>query len=165
VSLIDYSPEDHIAVVRLNRPERLNAKSPEMGEELIDAFRKFNADDADWVGILTGNRRAFCAGRDMKARPRSFPMGWLVHARLAWPTPMAAALNTAENLFDDQRPDCRSEGAPAAGAPRVPGRGVRRDEPRASASPLFGRWPRRQIRLADGLALSHQRSAASAAAE
>jgi enoyl-CoA hydratase/carnithine racemase len=101
VSLIDYSPEDHIAVVRLNRPERLNAKSPEMGEELIDAFRKFNADDADWVGILTGNRRAFCAGRDMKARPRSFPMGWLVHARLAWPTPMAAALNTAENLFDD----------------------------------------------------------------
>jgi enoyl-CoA hydratase/carnithine racemase len=73
VSHIEYSLEDHIAVVRLNRPDRLNAMSPEMGEELIDAFRKFNADDADWVGILTGNGRAFCAGRDMKAQTEKSP--------------------------------------------------------------------------------------------
>ena len=35
MSLVEYSLEDHIAVVRLNRPERLNAMSPEMGEELL----------------------------------------------------------------------------------------------------------------------------------
>jgi E-phenylitaconyl-CoA hydratase len=73
VSLIEYSLDDHIAVIQLNRPERLNAMSPEMGEELIEAFRRFNADDDAWVGILTGSGRAFCAGRDMKAQASQFP--------------------------------------------------------------------------------------------
>ena len=40
--------------------------SPTMGDELIDAFRWFNADDNAWAGILTAAGRAFCAGRDMK---------------------------------------------------------------------------------------------------
>jgi enoyl-CoA hydratase/carnithine racemase len=72
VSLVEYSLEDHIAVIRLNRPERLNAMSPPMGEELTDAFRQFNADDNAWVGILTGSGRAFCAGRDMKSQAEGF---------------------------------------------------------------------------------------------
>jgi enoyl-CoA hydratase/carnithine racemase len=72
VSLVEYSLENHIAVIRLNRPERLNAMSPPMGEELIEAFRQFNADDNAWVGILTGSGRAFCAGRDMKSQAEGF---------------------------------------------------------------------------------------------
>ena len=73
MSLIEYSLDDHIAVIQLNRPDRLNAMSPEMGEELMEAFRRFNADDDAWVGILTGSGRAFCAGRDMKAQAAQFP--------------------------------------------------------------------------------------------
>jgi enoyl-CoA hydratase/carnithine racemase len=73
VSLVEYSLKDHIAVIRLNRPDRLNAMSPEMNEELIEAFRNFNQDDDAWVGILTGVGRAFCAGRDMKAQAARFP--------------------------------------------------------------------------------------------
>jgi hypothetical protein len=45
VSLVEYSLADHVPVIRLNRPERLNAMSPAMGEELVEAFRRFNADD------------------------------------------------------------------------------------------------------------------------
>lgn len=73
MSLVEYSLKDHIAVIRLNRPDRLNAMTPEMGTELVEAFRAFNADDDAWVGILTGAGRAFCAGRDMKAQASQFP--------------------------------------------------------------------------------------------
>jgi E-phenylitaconyl-CoA hydratase len=72
VSLVEYSLADHVVVIRLNRPERLNAMSPAMGAELVDAFRRFNADDNAWVGILTGTGRAFCAGRDMKEQAEGF---------------------------------------------------------------------------------------------
>lgn len=72
MSLVEYSLEDHIAVIRLNRPERLNAMSPPMSDELVEAFRRFNADEAAWVGILTGAGHAFCAGRDMKAQAEGF---------------------------------------------------------------------------------------------
>jgi enoyl-CoA hydratase/carnithine racemase len=72
MSLVEYSQEDHIAVIRLNRPEHLNAMPPPMTDELVEAFRRFNADDSAWVGILTGTGRAFCAGRDMKAQAAGF---------------------------------------------------------------------------------------------
>ena len=69
----------------------------------------------------------------------------IAHALRAWPTPMAAALNTAENLFDDTGrivdPKARQQLGSSLG---TRSRRVRRDEARASASPLFGRRPRRQ---------------------
>ena len=71
MSLVEYSREDHIAVIRLNRPERLNAMSPPMSDELVEAFRRFNADDSAWVGILTGAGHAFWR-RDMKAQAEGF---------------------------------------------------------------------------------------------
>ena len=72
MSLVEYSLEDHVTVIRLNRPERLNAMSPAMGDELVDVLRRFNTDDNAWVGILTGAGRAFCAGRDMKEQAEGF---------------------------------------------------------------------------------------------
>ena len=72
MSLVEYSLDDHVAVIRLNRPERLNAMSPEMTDEFVDAFGRFNADDDAWVGILTGTGRSFCAGRDMKVQAEGF---------------------------------------------------------------------------------------------
>jgi enoyl-CoA hydratase/carnithine racemase len=75
MSLVEYELSDHVAVIRLNRPERLNAMSLEMRDELVEAFRTFNTSDEAWVGILTGAGRAFCAGRDLKAQAEGYASG------------------------------------------------------------------------------------------
>jgi len=55
-----------IAVVTLNRPEKLNAWTPVMGGELLDAFRAADRDPAVRAVLFTGaGERAFCAGADM----------------------------------------------------------------------------------------------------
>lgn len=61
--------EDHIATLRLNRPERLNALSVEMGQELKAALEELKADLSSRVLVITGEGRAFCAGEDVKERP------------------------------------------------------------------------------------------------
>lgn len=58
--------EPHITVVRINRPERLNAISFELVTELHDAFDDIASDVECKVVILTGSGRAFCAGLDLK---------------------------------------------------------------------------------------------------
>jgi crotonobetainyl-CoA hydratase len=58
--------DDHIAVFTLNRPEVLNALSPEMSSLMREAEEDFRTDDDMWVGIITGAGRAFCVGRDLK---------------------------------------------------------------------------------------------------
>ena len=68
MSLVEYEVRDRIATIRLNRPERLNAMSGELKDELVESFRQFVKNDDAWVGILTGTGRAFCAGRDLKAQ-------------------------------------------------------------------------------------------------
>jgi E-phenylitaconyl-CoA hydratase len=67
MSLVEFELEDHIAVIRFNRPEKLNAMSPEMRNEFIAAFRRFTEADDAWVAILTGTGRGFCAGRDLRS--------------------------------------------------------------------------------------------------
>ncbi|MCZ4548544.1 enoyl-CoA hydratase-related protein [Gordonia rubripertincta] len=54
-----------IAIVRLNRPERLNAFTSEMHDRIIDAFDECDADDAVRAVVITGTGRAFCAGADL----------------------------------------------------------------------------------------------------
>jgi enoyl-CoA hydratase/carnithine racemase len=57
---------DRIATITLNRPDKLNAFSPTMMAELIDAFDRTDADDAVRAVIVTGaGDRAFCAGADL----------------------------------------------------------------------------------------------------
>lgn len=54
-----------IATVTLDRPERMNAISPEMGRDLDAFWREFDADEELHAAIVTGSGRAFCAGRDL----------------------------------------------------------------------------------------------------
>jgi enoyl-CoA hydratase/carnithine racemase len=61
--------EDGIATITLNRPERLNALSAEMGKELRDAIEVVKNDLESRVLVLTGAGRGFCAGEDVKERP------------------------------------------------------------------------------------------------
>ena len=57
---------DGIATLTLNRPDRLNAYTPQMGDELTAAFRALRDDDEVRVLILTGAGRAFCSGVDLE---------------------------------------------------------------------------------------------------
>jgi enoyl-CoA hydratase/carnithine racemase len=60
-----YDVKDHILTITLNRPDRLNALTPIMRKELIDAFDRADADDRVRAVIVTGAGRAFCAGADL----------------------------------------------------------------------------------------------------
>jgi len=60
-----YEVVDEVATVTLNRPSKLNAYTPQMGTELVDAFSQADADQAVRVIILTGAGRGFCAGADI----------------------------------------------------------------------------------------------------
>lgn len=63
---ITYAVADGIATITLNRPEKLNAWTPIMGGELLDAFRSADRDASVRAILFTGaGERAFCAGADM----------------------------------------------------------------------------------------------------
>jgi enoyl-CoA hydratase/carnithine racemase len=62
---IIYEVKNAVAQVTLNRPDRLNAWTKTMMEELIAAADMADADDAVRVVIVTGAGRAFCAGADL----------------------------------------------------------------------------------------------------
>lgn len=64
-----------IAVVRLNRPDRLNAFTNEMCYRLIEIFDETDADDEVRAVIITGEGRAFCAGADLAAGGDTFVLG------------------------------------------------------------------------------------------
>ena len=59
-------PKDHISVIYMNRPERLNAMSAELCTDLCETFSRISADNDTWVAILTGRGRAFCSGLDLE---------------------------------------------------------------------------------------------------
>ena len=67
LSTLLYSLEDGIATLTLNRPEKLNAFTTAMRDELVAVFDETDADDAVRVVIVTGAGRAFCAGADLSA--------------------------------------------------------------------------------------------------
>jgi enoyl-CoA hydratase/carnithine racemase len=57
---------DAVALITLNRPERLNAWTPKMAREQADAIRAANGDDGIGAIVMTGAGRGFCAGADMR---------------------------------------------------------------------------------------------------
>jgi enoyl-CoA hydratase/carnithine racemase len=66
---IRYEVDDRIATITFDRPDQLNAVSPEMVRELGDAYARAEADDDVWILVVTGNGRAFCAGADVTEIP------------------------------------------------------------------------------------------------
>lgn len=63
---LTYNVSDYCATITLNRPDRLNAITAEMGEEIAAAVAEANRDDAVRVILLEGAGRAFSAGYDLK---------------------------------------------------------------------------------------------------
>jgi enoyl-CoA hydratase/carnithine racemase len=83
-----YAIEDGVGRVTLNRPEALNAWTPELGRAYFDRLQEADADPAVRAIVLTGAGRGFCAGADfdylrdveetgsqpeLDPRPQSFP--------------------------------------------------------------------------------------------
>jgi enoyl-CoA hydratase/carnithine racemase len=63
---------DGVMTVTLNRPQRLNAWTGQMGAELMDAFDRSDADDDVRAVIVTGEGRGFCAGADLGGGGETF---------------------------------------------------------------------------------------------
>jgi len=61
-----YEVRGEVALITLNRPEKLNAWTPRMSEEQADALTRANDDDRVGAVVMTGAGRGFCAGADME---------------------------------------------------------------------------------------------------
>ncbi len=74
-SQISYEVADRIATITLSRPEKLNAFTGTMLEEMLAAFDLTDADDDVRAVIVTGAGRAFCAGADLSSGGDTFAKG------------------------------------------------------------------------------------------
>ena len=66
MSFVETERHGQVMVVRINRPERLNALGQELRAGLAAAWRSFRDSDDVEIAVFTGAGRAFCAGEDMK---------------------------------------------------------------------------------------------------
>ncbi|OYU88231.1 MAG: hypothetical protein CFE29_18020 [Bradyrhizobiaceae bacterium PARB1] len=67
-ALVDYAVEDHVATIRLNRPDKLNAFDADLVRSLSAALRRFDEDSDARAAVLLGAGRAFSSGADVLAR-------------------------------------------------------------------------------------------------
>ena len=94
----------HVLLVRLNRPDVLNALNTQMGRDLLDLWTRLTAEPGEVrCAVLTGSgERAFCAGADLKERDGMSPSDWQAQhelfergfmALMELPLPVIAVLN------------------------------------------------------------------------
>ncbi|NND67569.1 MAG: crotonase [Halioglobus sp.] len=69
---ITFVVEDGVAVITFDRAEAMNVMTGEMLEELGDAYRRCDEDDAVRAVVVTGAGKAFCAGMDMSGGGATF---------------------------------------------------------------------------------------------
>jgi len=62
-----FETDGDVAIVTINRPEVRNAVDDRTANALVEAFKRFDADDALAVAVFTGAAGTFCAGADLKA--------------------------------------------------------------------------------------------------
>ncbi len=99
---VSYSSEGPVAVIHLDRPQRLNAVVPALVDGMLAAFDRALADGARVV-VLAGRGRAFCAGHDLKepapvedeaaARQRLQRIQDVTRAIRSFPGPVIAAVH------------------------------------------------------------------------
>jgi enoyl-CoA hydratase/carnithine racemase len=66
MAVIETEEHGQVLIVRMNRPERLNALNAELRTTLAETWTEFRHDDRFEVAIFTGSGRGFCAGEDMR---------------------------------------------------------------------------------------------------
>ncbi len=74
MQFIEYSLENHVARITINRPQVRNALNPETYYALSQVCDQVEQDDDVWLAVITGaGDKAFSAGRDLKQMQRSMP--------------------------------------------------------------------------------------------
>ena len=109
---IRYEVADRVLTLTLDRPDRLNAFTPTMGRELIDAFDRADADDGVRAIVVTGAGRGFCAGADLAAGGSTFD--WR-DRRDGDEIPRDGGGQVALRIFDSTKPVIAAINGPAVG--------------------------------------------------
>lgn len=109
---IRYEVADHVLTITLNRPDRLNAFTPTMGRELIEAFDQADADDDARAVVVTGEGRGFCAGADLGAGGGTFD--WRSRQD-GDEIPRDGGGQVALRIFDSTKPVIAAINGPAVG--------------------------------------------------
>jgi len=65
-TLVEYERRGNIALLTMNRPERMNALGHELVADLRAALGRFRDEEDAWVAVLAGRGRAFCTGGDLQ---------------------------------------------------------------------------------------------------
>ena len=102
---------DGVLTITLDRPEKLNAFTPTMMRELIDAFDRADADDGVRAVIVTGAGRAFCAGADLSGGGGTFDNT----ARDTLETHRDGGGLVALRIFESKKPVIAAINGPAVG--------------------------------------------------
>lgn len=94
------STEENIGVIQLNRPDALNALSPDLMAEMVEALEAFDQDPKTGCIVLTGGEKVFAAGADIKRMAEASAVDMLLIDQLArWDRirkihkPIVAAVN------------------------------------------------------------------------
>ena len=75
--------ENNVGIVRLNRPQALNALNNKILGEIMDALERFDADRSTGAMVITGSDRAFAAGADVKEMAEKTAVEMLLEDRIA----------------------------------------------------------------------------------
>jgi 2-(1,2-epoxy-1,2-dihydrophenyl)acetyl-CoA isomerase len=94
---VKLAKDGHIAIITLNRPERLNAVSPQLTQDFHAALDEVATDEGIRVVILTGEGRGFCSGADV-TRMRGRAEGEESQQTQQTPAPVALPTMTIESL-------------------------------------------------------------------
>jgi enoyl-CoA hydratase len=73
---------DRVGLVRLNRPQAMNALNSTLMTELMEALQAFDADENIRAMVITGNERAFAAGADIKEMATASAVQMLLHDQI-----------------------------------------------------------------------------------
>jgi enoyl-CoA hydratase/carnithine racemase len=111
---VDCALDDGALTITLNRPERLNAYTSQMGAELIAAFDASDADDAVRVVIVTGAGRGFCAGADLSAGGGTFDLRERARAEGS-EVPRDSGGRVALRIYESTKPVIAAINGPAVG--------------------------------------------------